>query len=127
MRDGVKVTSSTTTMFIADVGEAIEAAQDLMLRDARSAVRREEESLAPVLEISEVKSLDDLPDGWNGRELVWGWEEKEVKEVTAIGWFNGLSEREKVKSLEAEVKRLKEQLNSLVLANNILLEARVLR
>jgi hypothetical protein len=101
-------------MFIADVGGAIEAAQDLMLREeARSAVRREEESLSAALEITEVKSLDDLPPGWHGHELVWEWDEKAVTAMTAIKWFNGRSERERIKSLEEEVERLKEQLNNL--------------
>jgi hypothetical protein len=107
MKKLYKVTSSTTTMFIADVEDPLGAARDLMLREhARSAVSREEENLAPVLEISEVKSLDDLPSGWNGHEGVWGVDE----EVTAISWFNDRSEREKVKSLEEEVERLKEEL-----------------
>jgi len=112
MKKLYKVTSSTTTMFIADVGGSGSyvdlAAQELMLREhARSAVSREEESLASILEISEVKSLDDLPSGWNGHEIVWGVKD----EVTPKAWFKGLSEREKVKSLEEEVERLKEELS----------------
>jgi len=92
-------------MFIADVGGAVET--PLLRENARSAVSHEEENLAPVLEISEVKSLDDLPSGWTGDESVWGVDE----EITPLSWFNDMSDRDKVKSLEEEVERLKEELS----------------
>jgi len=113
MKKIYKVTSSTTTMFIADVearhkGFERWTGEQVLNELASNFVSREADNNLPRLEISEVKSFNDLPLGWNGRELVWGADEGE--DVTPFSWFNGRSEREKVKSLEEEVERLKEEL-----------------
>lgn len=62
-----------------------------------------------IINISELKSLDDLPEGWNGLCTPWGGEDH-----TVDYWFRNLVPRlAKIDNLKAEIAILTEELNSL--------------
>lgn len=67
------------------------------------------------MKVSEVKGPDDLPEGWSKDCFVWGAEE----EITVARWFSDMAENEeRIGELERQIADLKEELESLKVAQN---------
>ena len=67
------------------------------------------------MKVSEVKGLDDLPEGWSKDCFVWGADE----EITVARWFSDMFENEeRIGELEEQIAALKEELESLKVAQN---------
>lgn len=93
-----KACATTTTMFIADESDDLH-------RLAGEFCEEENNNLLPSVTYEEVRSLDDLPQGWSGSELLWGADE----EITAKDWFKVLA---RIQELESEIERLRKEMKS---------------
>ena len=78
---------------------------DLRGEALKWAIENEDQSGGGIVNISELKNLDDLPKGWDGSCTPWG----EI-DITCSDWFN---KKLKIENLKAEIARLTEELNSL--------------
>lgn len=67
------------------------------------------------MKVREVNGPDDLPEGWNKSCFVWGAD----GEITVARWFSDLAEnQERIGELEDQIAKLKEELESLKVAQN---------
>lgn len=82
-----------------------EGQYDLQGEALKWAIKNEDQSGGAIVNISEVKSLDDLPKSWEGSCTPWG-----EPDITCSDWFN---KKFKINNLKAEIARLTEELDSL--------------
>lgn len=101
MKKLYKAVATTTTMFVAEDSDNLHCLAGKFCEEERK-------NLLPSITYEEVKSLEDLPQGWSGSEYLWG----DVKsEVSAKDWFDRPKEIEaKIHELEMEIERLREEL-----------------
>lgn len=97
-----KATKTLSTVFFSDSTDKIQ-----LKVEAETYLEKEEENIVFPINVSEVSSLEDLPENWNGRTTPWG-----LEPITCAEWFS--RKNDEVNSIKAEIARLNAELNSLM-------------